>query len=249
MKKIGTLLLVILISFSVYSQDRTFRFGLKAAPSVAWLKAETDGYEAAGSRIGFSYGILGDFNFSDNYALATGLEINYNGGKLEYADVYKKNDSLSFIGTTNSNYQLQYVQLPITMKMKTNEIGYMTYFAQFGLGAGVNIGAKADNQFSEPGAAETIEVEKEIEDQIGLFRASLIIGLGAEYNISGNTNAFFGVSFNNGFTNIFTKNAPVYQLTDKGEIAVDSNTGEPIELSTKRKAISNYIALNLGVFF
>jgi long-subunit fatty acid transport protein len=47
------------------------------------------------------------------------------------------------------------------------------------------------------------ELEKEnISDKINLFKASLIVGGGLEYNFSGNTSLLAGITYNNGFTNI-----------------------------------------------
>ena len=40
----------------------------------------------------------------------------------------------SFIKLQNRTIRAQYVNIPLFIKMKTNEIGYLTYFGQFGFG-------------------------------------------------------------------------------------------------------------------
>ena len=118
----------------------------------------------------------------------------------------------------------------------TNEIGYMRYFAQVGFGASFNIRAKADRvvpqYFASPADAfvETfIEEENEnIQDDINLFRAALIVGAGAEYNFSGNTSLLFGITYNNGFTNI---------------------ANFDVDVDKKAKLLNNYLELTVGVFF
>ena len=42
------------------------------------------------------------------------------------------------------SYSLQYVELPLTFKMRTKEMGYTTVYGRFGLGLGMNVKAEAD---------------------------------------------------------------------------------------------------------
>ena len=74
-----------------------------------------------------------------------------------------------------------------------------------------------------------IEEENEnIQDDINLFRAALIVGAGAEYNFSGNTSLLFGITYNNGFTNI---------------------ANFDVDVDKKAKLLNNYLELTVGVFF
>jgi hypothetical protein len=61
------------------------------------------------------------------------------------------------------------------------------------------------------------------QDNINALRASMILGAGIEYRLSGNTSFYTGLRFNNGFTDI---------LNDK-----------------KNKAINNVLGLEIGFFF
>lgn len=173
--------------------DTKFAFGLKVAPTIAWLKSETKSIESDGSRLGFAYGLMADYHFSKNYALATGIEVSYRGGKTKAEEEITP-------GTINSYKQsltLQYIELPIAMKLKTNEIGYITYFGKFGFAPGINIKAKADNE---------VNGEKEddvsIKSDINAFNLSFLAGLGAQYSLGGKTAVLMGITFNNGFLDI-----------------------------------------------
>src|SRR6185295_13060842 len=89
MKKTIAIFFAVLTWGIVSAQDNTsgdskLRFGFKVAPSLAWLKPDTKGYESDGSKIGFVYGLMFDYNFAKNYALNLGLEVAYRGGKLKY---------------------------------------------------------------------------------------------------------------------------------------------------------------------
>src|SRR5580765_1493502 len=91
-----------------------------------------------GSYIGFCYGLLMDVKIPKNYAFSTGLIISYDGGKLNYLDSVKFNTlpNTTYPPGTDVEYRLQYVEIPVSIKLMTNQIGYITYFGQFGLNAG-----------------------------------------------------------------------------------------------------------------
>src|SRR5215216_4456840 len=96
MKKTIALLFAVLTWGTISAQDNTssdskLRFGFKVAPSLAWLKPDIKGYESDGSKLGFIYGLMFDYNFAKNYALNLGLEVSYRGGKLKYDYVLSQN--------------------------------------------------------------------------------------------------------------------------------------------------------------
>jgi len=219
MKHLSILLIITFFTFNSFAQIDRFTFGLKFSPSISWLKSSTKGLDSEGSKLGFSYGIMTDFNFTDNYSFATGLDITYRGGVLSTV----LNDSL-YRGTTT--YRLQYIEIPLTLKMRTNEIGYFTYFGQFGLVPGINIRAKGDVEFSPTIAGfpnKATEDDIDLKDEINVPTLSLLIALGTEYSLAGDTRLMIAFAFNNGFIDV---------LDNKS-----------------LKATSSYFALNLGVFF
>ena len=184
-KRYLLLLLLFIFASNTQAQDDKFHFGLKIAPTLAWLKPDTKGIEKGGSKLGFSYGIITEFNFQDNYSLASGLQVTYRGGKLGV----KGFDNLGNPTTIKSTLNLQYVELPITLKMKTNLFDKYRFFGQFGIVNGINIRAKdSDNN--------------DIKDKINAYNVAMTIALGTEYTISGSTTLLGSLEFNNGFIDI-----------------------------------------------
>src|SRR6185436_15972364 len=114
------------------------------------------------------------------------------------------NDSTNLTVVTSPN--LQYVELPLTLKLKTNEIGYMTYFLQVGVAPGVNIRSRADvtttTQIDGKQPTTVKETGIDIKDNINNINLSMVISAGVEYNLSGNTNLLLALTFNNGFLDI-----------------------------------------------
>lgn len=182
-------ILVVLLLFAAFTsaQAQKVSLGLTAAPGIAWLKPDTEGLEGDGSKVAFSYGILFDYNFTDNYSFSSGIEVAYNGGKIINRDT-----STSLTGEITT-FKLQYIELPLSLKMKTNEIGYITYFGRFGFIPAYNLKAKG-----ELDVAGTI-TEFDLEDDINKFNLSLLIGAGIQYSISGETALLASINFKNGF--------------------------------------------------
>lgn len=260
---------ILLLSILTFAQDfDKFKIGFKINPNVAWLVPQDNNIVSQGSKARFGYGLSVDVLFAENYALGTGLNIDNSGGHLQYYTTISETSSDTTVTTSLINrdrsYNLKYLEIPVTLKLRTNEIGYFTYWFQFGLGLGINIKAQADDtdkymntktvysgvEEIEPAwgsAGDFIDTQEKlnIKEEIKPLRMGLIIGAGAEYNISDNTSILVGVSYNNGFTNIFKKDQEGIE-TDKEDYPV-FNTVE--EKYYKLKANGSYIALNIGVLF
>jgi len=210
-----------------------FQFGFKIAPNFGWLKPDTEGYDFKGLRLGFNWGFVAEYKMSENIRLQSGFNVLMHGGKLEYAHAITTNTQSGTInetGTMLRRYSFKYIEIPVVVKMTTNEIGYFRYFGVIGLGTGLNISAKAVDEFSVTDPVDRlVKGEPKIKSSTRFVREALILGLGAQYNFSGNTDLVFGVNFNNGFTNV---------LKGSNKVTGFSET-----------AISNFIELNIGVLF
>ncbi|MBL0314883.1 MAG: hypothetical protein IPP69_03560 [Flavobacteriales bacterium] len=90
--------------------------------------------------------------------------------------------------------------------------------------------------------AET-STDNDIKDDIKLFRSSLIIGAGIEYNLSGNSSLLAGITFNNGFSNMLNNEGVTLDSTGKPQIF--NKKPETFDLN----AIGNFISLNVGFMF
>lgn len=197
-----------------------FRLGLTAHPTIGWVKPE-DG-KGNGVNIGFSYGLIGDFNFAENYSFSTGLMVTTINGKSTEFNVSPYNDLIDTTNPTTAydlKYKLQYIEIPITVKLKTAKVGDLRWYGQFGLSNGFNIGAKQDAESGGQGLANDENIYK----YTNLYRAGLIIGGGGEFDVADNTSITAGITFNNGFT----------------DISDDKN----------RNVRNHYIGINFGVFF
>lgn len=239
-------------------EDRKFRFGLLASPNLGWLRPSIKDFEKDGlqSRLGFGYGLMMDWKFSDspNYLLSTGINSTTNGGGLiEPWDSLSitPGDTSYFYGKADRTYRLQYVNLPIQLKMRTNEIGYMSYFGAIGFDVGVRTRAFANHNFEweQSGLVPPDERDINIQNEIQLFRLGLNLSAGGEFNLSGNTNLFISASYHNHFTNMFRGTPQNRMLEPDGDGTPVLDTDGQAVIGKQRKAVSNYVALNIGIFF
>lgn len=206
------------------NSDFGFRFGLKASPNLSWFRTETRGYSNSGTDLGFSYGLIADYEFAKNYAISSGLQILHTGGTLKYDYLHQ--------GVTTEKrreHNLRYLEIPATLKLRTSEMGYITYYGKFGLGLGFNIHASADDRITLSDQSSLRITNEDISDEIRFLRAGLIIGAGFEYNLGGMTSLMGGITFHNGFSNILDKENPA--------------------VPNKPSAHNNYFELTLGVMF
>ncbi len=231
--------------------------GFKVSPNVSWMQPQDRHFLTDGPVIRFGFGFTADIFFAPNYAIGTGVNVMRNGGSLSYLEL-ERIGSADFIFRRNRDYSSQYVEVPFTFKLRTNEIGYITYWAQFGFGAGVNIGSRGDDsknylyeQALEEGTLTWVTSNREtvfdensdLSDGIRLFRASMIFGAGIEYNLSGSTSVLVGLTFNNGITNSMSRQEVI--RTENDSPIFRGNSPETVRLN----AIANTIELNLGILF
>jgi hypothetical protein len=223
MKKLLIALLILCSTSSVFAQRlaplNDFRLGLTAHPTFGWIKPE--GGKGNGVALGFSYGLIGDFNFAENYSFATGITITTINGKSTEINPGPYHVGPDDIKTAyNIRYKLQYLEIPLTVKLKTTKVGTVRWYGQFGLSNDFNIGARQD---VDQVGKQSIADDANAKDLINFYRAGLIIGGGGEFDIAPNTSITMGLTFNNGFTDIS---------------------------DNKNSSVRNhYLGLNFGVFF
>lgn len=240
------------VSVSEENDIKNFRFGLKGGMSIDWMNVDNDKkFAPGGAGLGYHWGLQLEFRLNKTLSFVSGLSLTTNTMKINYfgatsADTvmymldrdeafidFGGDTSSVFASMENSNnnvYWLKnrsikanYVNIPLALKMKTKEIGYFTYFGQFGANIGIRTGAKTNDDVQEvsidvdtlttagfnntqTSLDESLTKEKlDLTSAVQPVRLGLRIGGGAEYNFSGTTSAYFEVNYNHYFTNALRK--------------------------------------------
>ena len=189
-------ILFLLISpLSLFSQK--IRFTVIGEPQISWMIPDRDDITREGANMGLNAGLGMDIFFAQNYAFSTGITLSNLGGKLSYKDSLRYNDVRIPAGSIIS-YKIQYLSVPLGLKFKTNEIGYITYFANLGLNPMVRIKARASD-------TEAILEKDNILDEIKFFNINYFILMGVEYSLGGSTAIIGGLGYSSGFTDVTSR--------------------------------------------
>ncbi|MAW83429.1 MAG: hypothetical protein CL832_03190 [Crocinitomicaceae bacterium] len=263
------------------TEFRKFRFGLYGQGSLGWVTPEQKKVYSRGS-LGFGYGWGFDleFNFNKNTSLRSGLNIStYKAGLNYYDSELNENlDETYFSLDQNENfrswdihefppdsvlyqlysrnYTINYVNIPVILKFKTNEIGYFTYFGEFGGTLGFKTNASVDDKikpfrydtsnsnFSNilPNQNQKFTItDINLDKGTQTVRLGINMGIGAEYNLSGNTALIFQLNWNYFINNLLTKSENENFLRKQ----TDDGTFETVAV----KAIPGNLVLSVGVIF
>lgn len=200
MKKI--LLSLLVLAAAVSTAAAQIEIGLKVSPAITSLRAEspTDrAFASDGSRFGFGGGLVVDYFFGENYAFSTGLLLNSKGGTISYSDVSDPFGSSRVI--VKQEIGMQYLGLPLTVKLFTNEIAPATrlYF-QVGGALNVPIGTRIDGGkfYTDPATGN----ETQASDHVLFVDTDALASFGAEYQLAKSTKIFAGISYNRGLVDI-----------------------------------------------
>ena len=173
------LITFILLGFTqVNAQDKKVNFGLKIAPALSWLNSDEKGVSSDGASARFNWGFIGGYNFSPNFALVSGFNVNSLGGKLK-------------LDATDRSVKCNYseLQIPLVFQMKSSEISIFKIYLQIGLAEGVFLTAK-------DGDGESIY------SQTKPLNTAWIIASGIDFPFKGGISLIGQIKYNGGFTNI-----------------------------------------------
>lgn len=174
MKKLLSLLFIGCIAISTSAQDKKFQIGLVTGGTFNWIKTQTVEIERNGIGGGFTIGVGGNYLFSDNVGLASGVQfdiesfnVNYGSmvtastpsGRVYYgyddteilrydddANTFKDlADSSNILELQTRKFKAKYVTIPFFLKFQTNMIGQFKYYGKFGLRTSILAGVRFDD--------------------------------------------------------------------------------------------------------
>lgn len=177
-----------LFLFSVSIAEAQVRFGFKAAPNISFnrIDAEADNtdFRTDGVGLRFQLGPVFDFEFKENHYFSTGI-------------IFTSKRSVFVADSLNTSYpedyNPQYLQVPITLKLFTEEIGLdkKIYF-QFG----GTVDFMTNNEGNEDNIVQSFK----------FFDLNSLLAIGLEYGVGINTKVFGGVVYQRGLLNVIKDN-------------------------------------------
>jgi hypothetical protein len=191
------------------------RFGAYFAPNSSWMhptssKSDDNNYyiNSNGSKLGYSWGLIADYYFTENYGISTGFNINTTGGELlNTATALLDTTKANTVKKADFNYTLQYLEIPCGLKLHSDALGKsgISIYGLIGLTLGINIGAKVDYTVNYRDASNINQTltgnGEKLKGTLATAPIMLQMNLGGgfEYPIKQKLAFYFGLYFNNGF--------------------------------------------------
>ncbi len=227
MKKLLIISIALVFSFGAFAQK--FSGGLMIGPSIGWLKSDSKDLTKDKARFSYTWGAFIDRNLNDNFAISTGIYINEVGGKIKYNNPtgFEFNDSTTFFKESIVKYKVRYIEIPISLKGMTNEIGHFKYHLKIGLSPMIKWKAKANIETVVSGVPYS-PIDLNFTEEVNPFNLAFHVGGGAQLLLGGSTAIIAELVYYNGITDITPDN------TDKNN---DYNV------------LSHQIMLRIGVKF
>jgi len=194
--------LIIFFSFplSLFPQQ-PITFGIHADPVISWFSSNNLEMSNKGARPGFNFGISFNKYFAKNYSFSSGINLISTGGRLVSLNETTfdlrdySTDPVVVAPGEAIIYKIQYLSVPLGLKLQTNQIGYLTFFTDIGLDPKVVVSANADIPSVNTGWQNAIE-------EVRVLNMSYHITAGIEYSVGGNTALVLGLGFDNNFLDI-----------------------------------------------
>ena len=190
-----------LVFMAFFSVAQT-KIGLKFSPLLSASRTDlryentvndTLNIEPSGLFGRLSLGLVVDYSISDTYYFSTGVSF-----LPKKVGVDITGEDGGFYANPSEEYNLQYLQIPVTLKLFTNEVAPdLSIFFQVGAGAEIRV-------FEEP-----VEDNYSLISEFRPFDASVILGGGVEYRAGINTILFVDMSYQRGLLNIVKSTTPV----------------------------------------
>jgi hypothetical protein len=223
------------------AQNNGFAFGFKFGPGFDWTGSTTGAAVNEGMRTGFGVGVVAEYYFAENYAIVSGINVNMNRGHYSFENARNAMgaDSVAFVEKYNVDrmYKATVYEIPLMLKMMTNELGNLPLRAYAQVGGGIGYAERVKVMDDNSGAY--VASNKEYSN----LRASLKIGAGAQYALDESTRLFAGVYFSHDFINNINSITPNhYKFYFDG----DEKVGER---ETKLNMLQNRFGVEVGVLF
>jgi hypothetical protein len=178
--------------------------GLKVSPSISFLRTDSPSgtnFSSESSKFSFGGGIFMDYFFGENYAFNTGLFLTGKGGTIAYNEVPVTIGGPRSV-RAEQKIAMQYLELPLTVKLFTNEVAPDTrlYFQVGGsIAVPVQTRINGEKYYTDPFDNNN---QTKAGSHVFDIDANLIGGLGAEYQLGQSTKFLAGLSYHHGLIDI-----------------------------------------------
>jgi hypothetical protein len=241
--------LLLAMSLTASAQYKGFSFGFRLGPTFDWTGSKTGAAVNQGTKTGFDLGVVAEYYFAENYAIVTGINVDFVKGHYSFDDMRNISavDTIADyqLGTIDRQFKTTIYEIPLMLKMVTPELGNLPLraYAQVGGAFGYTQRVKVMDTFT---LGDLNDKEYRATDgEYNPFHASLRIGAGAEYKLLETTRVFAGIYYSHDFLNSISRGGLVTNNYEK-YYAGNKELGER---DLKLNVLQNRIGIEMGIFF
>ncbi len=200
MKTVSCIVLAFLFGLHAPSFSQSVRLGVKFSPTITFNRfvshADSIAIENTRDDKRFTFGLTADFGLSDNYFFSTGAL--YSLRKVTFAA-----ENLNTGESDAEQYSLEYIEIPLTLKLYTNNIGVDSkIYVQPGFTLDFLVNWKGINKN-----------DNRVKD-FNFFDSSFYFGAGWDKQLGVTTSFFVGLFYQRGLVDIANKNDDITLKND-----------------------------------
>ena len=244
--------LLMAMSLTASAQYDGPAFGFRVGPTFNWVGS--NGKEAYDSdlKVGCDLGFVFEYYFTENYALVTGINVNFLKGEYDFRD--KRDISTDSIpnyqlGVIEREFKTTEYEIPLMLKLVTPEIGNIPIraYAQLGAAFGITPVVKVKDKFKLDDLEDPKEAEyRLVKGEFNPIHTSLRVGAGAEYALLETTRVSLGVYYSYDLLNGISSGAQGITNNYRKYYGGDEALGErPVNLDIHQ----HRIGIEVGILF
>lgn len=210
MKRLVLFIVILITVAKVTAQN--YEISVYAEPQFSWITSDESDLIYNGATMNLNGGIELDLFFAENYAFSLGVCIHNSGGKLLYNTASSFDQTgvpLDIPAGSPMKHSLHYVGVPLGLKLKSEELGYTTFYFHGGLIPMISTTAST--------SSEVLGYNKEnIKQNISIFNLNYFAEAGIEYRLGGNTALKAALKWSAGLTDVTGNDLATNNLSSIG---------------------------------
>lgn len=198
---------ITILSIYQVNAQRTVNIGLYVDPAIQFaVTPNLDKNKGIGGGIG--YGLMVDWDINDRFAFNTGIGGSYRTARVENMSLYSLKSTyydtdipVVMLPNSITKYKLQYLEIPINLKLKTNDINNYNIYALVGVTNRFNLGARANIR---PAGDKDLAFDAKVKKDVFFYDIPFNVGGGIHWFLKDNLRAVAGIEYTHGLID-FTK--------------------------------------------
>ncbi|MCU0458851.1 MAG: PorT family protein [Bacteroidales bacterium] len=205
-----TIVLAAVLTARAYSQELIFV--VHADPVISWIGSNESEYVSEGAKAGYDIGLNVLHYFAENYAISSGISFISAGGRQSSTEphtmVFKNLDPPTLPPGEEMKYDLKYMNIPVGIRLQTNQVGYLTYYTDMGFDIRMLLKSTVD--------LPTLQIfDENAKTEVYGMNAGWHIGGGVEYELGIDASIIAGISYAQDFFDVTKDLEDVNQHDDR----------------------------------